>query len=286
MDGREAIDVRALGRILGRGGAGEVREGSLPDLGTVAIKIAHPNACIDPRDAARAALEADALRRIDHRNVVRVLGSRRTADGRFALIVPRLVGRSLREVLDVRTRLPWSIACKLAAAVLDGLDAAHAAGVVHRDVKPSNVFIGREAGEPAAAVRPILLDFGLARLDGACAPGSTSSSVVGSPSYVAPEQVLGGAQDARTDVYAMGVVLFECITGAPPFAGADASRVLESQLLDAPPDLTEVMVVPREVARAVARALAKAPRARFASAAQMALALRVASGRSAVRRAP
>lgn len=286
MDAEPSIEVGALGRLLGRGGAGEVREASLPGLGEVAIKIAHPLIAIDPRDAARAALEADALRRVHHPGVVRVLATRRTADGRFALVVPRLRGRTLRQVLDARARLPWAIGCRLMAAVLDGLHAAHEAGVVHRDVKPSNVFIGRELGEPVDAVRPILLDFGLARVDGACGPGSTSSSVVGSPAYVAPEQVLGGAQDARTDVYAAGVVLFEILRGEPPFGGSDAARVLEAHLVEAPPALEAGSLVPRDVARIVARALAKAPRDRFPDAAAMATALRAAAGRVApIRRA-
>jgi serine/threonine-protein kinase len=284
MTGETPIEMGVLGRVLGRGGAGEVREASLPGMGRVAIKLAHGDGSVDPRDVARAALEADALRRVEHRNVVRVLGSRRTEDGRFALVVPRLVGRTLREVLDVRSRLPWIIASRLAASVLDGLGAAHHAGVVHRDVKPSNVFIGREASEPRTEVRPILIDFGLARLDGRPGPGSTTSSVVGSPTYVAPEQVLGGAQDARTDLYALGVVLFEAITGAPPFLAADPARVLEAHLLDDPPELADVALVPRDLSRCVARALAKSPRARFPSAAAMAETLRSIAERAAARR--
>lgn len=283
MDGADQVDAGVLGRLLGRGGAGEVREATLPELGRVAIKIAHAPGD-DPRDVARAALEAEALRRVRHPNVVRVLGTRRTADGRPALIVPRLLGRTLREVLDVRRSLPWPVACRVVASVLDGLAAAHAAGVVHRDVKPSNVFIGRESTEPRGAVRPIVIDFGLARLDGRPGPASTTSAIVGSPTYVAPEQVLGGALDARTDVYAAGVVLFEVLAGVPPFGGIDPVRVMEAHLLDPAPRVPAAIGAPRELVRCVARAMAKAPRSRFADAGSMAVVLRTLVGDGA--RAP
>jgi serine/threonine protein kinase len=263
-----------LGAAIGRGGAGEVIEAEHPTLGNVALKIAHPALAADPREVARARTEATALARVQHANVLRVMGTSTTADGRFALVVPRLVGRTLRAVLDARRRLPWVLAARLGASVLDGLEAAHRAGVIHRDVKPSNVFIGRERGEPASAARPIVIDFGLARLDGAASPATTASSVVGSPAYVAPGQVLAGAQDARTDVYGASVVIFEAIAGGPPFAGADPARVLEAHLVDEPPDLLDRALVPRELAACLARGLAKSPRDRFSSAAEMATALR------------
>lgn len=261
-----------VGRRIGRGGAGEVREASWPGLGGVAVKILHRAFEGDPAMLVRARIEAAAIARIDHPNVVRLLGTAETKDGRFAIVEPRLVGMTLREVLDENVRLDWPVACRCLAAVLDGLSAAHAVGVVHRDVKPSNLFLGRERGEVRRAARPIVIDFGLARLDGRSSAATTGSTVVGSPAYVAPEQILGGAQDARTDVYAAAVVLYEAIVGVPPFLDRVPARVLEAHLLDEAPRLRAP--VPPALARCVARALRKPPRERFDSAAAMAAELR------------
>ncbi len=185
-----------------------LRETVLSDGQRVVWKVLRRSA--DPITAARFAREYAVIRSVNHPNVVRTLTPEHTFRGAFAM--PRLVGATLREWLHRNGPMPSVIATHVVIGLLEGLSTLHAVGVVHRDIKPSNVFYGHEAAELVSASRAILLDLGVAHSAGG--PLTAEGMIIGTPRYLAPEQIEGGAIDARTDVYAAGLCLFELLTGA------------------------------------------------------------------------
>ena len=164
--------------------------------------------------------------------------------------------------------------------LLAGLDAAHAVGILHRDLAPRNVFLGRAVDEPPSASRALLIDFGLAKLMMSEPPTDLSRRYParGNPAYMAPEQILGQRADARTDVYAAGVVLFEMIAGRPPFSCADPDEVARAQLERRAPRLDRIARASAGIAHVVARALEKHPGDRYAGARELSDALAAARG--------
>lgn len=203
---------------LGRGGAGQVWEATDERLDRrVAVKLLAPGTA-----AALAEHEARTAAAIDHPNVVRVHDV--ATDGDLPFLVMDLVpGRSLRERLDADGPLGAAAAATMAAAVLDGLAAVHAAGALHRDVKPSNVI-----ETPEGSVR--LVDFGVARSPSVGQTITPAGGVVGTPAYLAPEQAVGGDVDERTDVFAAGVLLHELAVGRPIAAGGRPDPALPGAL--------------------------------------------------------
>jgi serine/threonine protein kinase len=283
--GRRLGEYTVLAR-LGGGSYGTVyravhaRSGML-----VAIKLLHARLA-SPTDGERAArsidprvlVEARAAAMIDHPRAVRVLDLAVASDGRPYLVMQLLEGSSLASVLH--RPLPVGLALALASDILEGLAAAHARSVVHRDLKPENVFV--------TAGRATLVDFGLAKLIAdPRAPNLTiTGEALGTPAYMAPEQVRGREIDARADVYAAGCVLFEMLAGRPPFEGATFA-VFDAHLHHAPPVVAELRPeVPAHVAAVITRALAKDPAARWPTAAAMQHALRPPSGARSRRRWP
>jgi serine/threonine protein kinase len=207
----------------------------------------------DRGDGRRFAREAAVLSAIEHPGVVRYLDSGLSDEGEPFLVMEWLEGEDLGARLE---RGPLSVgqAVALARQVAQALDAAHRRGVVHRDLKPANVFLVR--GRLRAAK---LVDFGLARGeqdDGVSVPGT----VLGTPAYMAPEQVRGERTDARADVYALGGLLFSCLTGRPPFRGANPVALLATVLLDAAPHPRDYEpAVPEALDALVHRMLSKSP---------------------------
>jgi tetratricopeptide (TPR) repeat protein len=266
-------------RKLGEGGMGLVFEAEDDVLGRrVAVKRLKSS---DEASRRRFWREARAAARLSHPNVCQLYEVGEDSQGLF-LAMELLVGEPLSRRLE-RGALPPAEAVSLGAGMLAALSALHAAGIVHRDLKPSNVYLTAHGAR--------LLDFGLARaLPGELARAIAGESsdrthpdlMVGSPRYMAPEQVLGHEVDARTDVFAAGAVLYEAFAGRPAFAGATLVEVLTATLHDAPPPL-EGAAVPFD--GVVRRALAKAPADRFPSAEEMADALRAAAS-PPVRAAP
>ncbi|MEK7866002.1 MAG: serine/threonine-protein kinase [Planctomycetota bacterium] len=247
----EHIGEYVLMERMGEGGFGEVWRAENADLPgrAVAIKIAK-----DPSYVSALRHEAQLLHRLDHANVVRLLTIHASSEPPY-LVVEYVRGESLRQVLDRQRKMEVEPAVSLVLDVLAGLQAAHAAGLVHRDVKPSNVLIGPDG-------RPKLADFGLGRAVRSSADSvqvsvqGTMPAVVGTLDYMSPEQRRGEEGDARSDLYACGVLLYEVIAGV--------ARPVRLPIPGAPGALTRV----------VERALAVEPSARFASAAAMAAALR------------
>ena len=262
-------------RRLGRGGMGdvyEVAEGSL--LGPrYALKLLHSAHCRRPDIALRFQQEATLAARVDHPSVVRVFALGETADGRPYLLMELLQGRDLRAELAHRGPLPVERALDLVARALDGLAAAHAAGVVHRDVKLENLFVTDDG-----TVK--VLDFGIAKITVEQASFTLPGAIVGTLRSMAPEQFTPGIVgiDPRADVYAAGLALYELVTGRGPF---DELRGLPLALQFAhcertPPTPSQVTGRPiaAGVEAAILRALAKAPSDRFQSAREMADVLR------------
>ncbi len=277
-------------RVLGRGGMGLVLLAERNDLGRrVAVKLLHGDLARDAGIVDRLRIEAQTLGRINSPHVVQVLDLGKTADGRPFLVMEELQGRTLREQIKEKGALEPDRALDVADQALRGLAEAHAIGIVHRDVKPENVFLADERQSSGWVVK--VLDFGVAKVlrtaSGIAPPvvPTDEGVTVGTPRYLAPEQVLGSQKiDARADVYAMGLVLWAMLVGKFPFDGCnDAIELAKRQIQGAnlAPPSSLVPGLPRAVDALVARATARERDDRYDDAAAFRKAIEVA--RAAVR---
>ncbi len=255
LDGRYRIQAR-----LARGGMATVYTAVDIRLDRrVAVKVMHPALADDEQFVARFIREAKAAARLSHPNVVPVFDQ--GADGGSVFLVMEYVaGRTLRDLLHERGRLSAGSALGLLEPVLAALEAAHSAGLVHRDVKPENVLLADDG-------RVKVADFGLARAVEAANITATAGLLMGTVGYLAPEQVERGSSDARSDVYAAGILLYELLTGTPPYVGETALAVAYRHVHDdVPAPSTFVPSVPASVDVLVRQATARDPAARFPSA--------------------
>jgi tRNA A-37 threonylcarbamoyl transferase component Bud32 len=268
-----------LMRVLGDGGMGSVYEALHLALGTrVAVKVLHPELARRTGLVERFLQEARVAAQIRSPYVVQVTDVDRTPDGYAYIVMELLEGEPLSSLLDRQRKLSVTIACAYATQILQALEAAHALGVIHRDLKPENVFVTFAGGKPVLK----LIDFGIAKARPADQQQkrlTVAGVVMGTAEYMAPEQARSAdAVDARADIYAVGVMLYEMIAGARPVGGNDA-RIIALKvergeviaLLSAAPD------TPREVAGLVHRAMAPRPEMRFSSATEMRLAVEAAA---------
>jgi serine/threonine protein kinase len=257
-----------LDRPLGSGGMGEVFAATDLELHReVALKRLADRYATDGAARGRFLREAWALARVNDPNVVAVFDVGEH-EGRPSLVMELIHGRSLQRVLEADGPRSPAEAASIASAIAAGLAAAHARGIVHRDVKPSNVIMTSDG-----MVK--IVDFGIARLDDATTL-TQAGQAFGSPSYMAPEQLTGGGGvvDARADLYAVGCVLFEMLVGHPPFTGDEAMSVSFRQVHEAPPPLEAIRPdVPPTLAALTERLLAKDPEERPGSAAEVVAAL-------------
>ena len=261
MIGQTVSHYRILEQ-LGAGGMGVVYKAEDTALQrTVAVKFLPPELTRDAEAKQRFLHEARAAARLDHPNICAVHEVAESADGQLFLVMACYEGETLREKIQ-RGPVPWTEAAELARQAAAGLAHAHGKGIVHRDVKPANLFLTADG-----TVK--ILDFGLAKLAGASVL-TKDGSTLGTASYMAPELVRGEAADARSDLWSLGVVLHELVAGRPPFAGEYAQAVMYGIVHEAPPPLTGV---PPELASAVSRCLEKRPEDRFATAGELAAAL-------------
>jgi serine/threonine protein kinase len=250
---------------LGEGGMGTVWRAEQTRLGRhAAVKVIRHDLASDPEFRRRFEAEARAAAAIDHPNVVTVFDAGEAA-GALYLAMALVEGGTLRELLDRDGRLEPARAVELVRQIGDGLDAVHAAGLVHRDVKPGNVLLG-DGGRRAQ-----ITDFGVAKLVGGSGVTRTGS-MVGTLDYLAPEQVLDRPVDARTDVYALGCLLFELLCGHVPFAREAAPARMWAHVHDPPPRVSEAAPVATTFDAVIARAMAKEPGERHASAGALAAA--------------
>lgn len=265
-------------RVLGCGGSSDVFEATGPSGERFAIKVLRETFRDIQQYATRFLQEGRLLAAIDHPHVIPLREIGMTRDGRPFLVMPRLRGQPLTDYLEEHGPLEPATAALLMAGALDGLHEAHRRGVVHRDVKPTNLFVvTNETGEPE---RALIFDFGIAKIAGAAAHRTTGDRIIGTPRYVSPEQIIGGRLDGRADVYAMGIVLFEAIAARGPYdllRHAPFDAVIRAHLSLAPRRLDDLSPASPALARVIARALKKAPGERFSSAAVFAEALRRAA---------
>jgi len=253
---------------LGRGGMATVYLARAPGGAEVALKVVD-GAIGGPARGARFAREVEAAARLGHPGCVRLLDHGATAAGQPYLVTELLAGPTLREAIGAAGRLPIAEAVEVARALCLALAHAHAAGVLHRDVKPENVMYRG----PGRAGGVVLIDFGLSRLQDD-APLTAAGTCVGSPSYVAPERLLQQPADERADLYAVGVVLHEMLAGEPPFAGGSPVEIGRRHLLEPPPPIEGLRpAVPAALSAVIRCALEKDPAHRFRRAETMAAAL-------------
>ena len=253
---------------LGEGGMGAVFLAEHPVIGRkAALKVIHAQHARNPDVVARFVNEATAINRICHQHIVEVTDFGRTQGGDFYFAMEYLEGQVLSDLIAREAPFEPARALAIAAQIADALAASHAHGVIHRDLKPENVFIIAR-GEDAAFVK--VLDFGLAKLvDGGGAPTHETRTgvVMGTPYYMSPEQCEGrGELDQRADIYSLGVVLFEMLTGHLPFGGNAYGEVLMKHLTMQPPAARSLVpTLPESLDAILQRALAKRPDDRFAT---------------------
>jgi serine/threonine-protein kinase len=272
--GRTIADKYRLIAKLGEGAMGAVYRAMDATGAPCAVKMMHAQAVADPALRTRFEREAKALFSLRHPNVLEVRDYG-VELGLPYLVMELLEGRTLEEMVVEHTPDPQT-GLELAKQVLRGLAYAHQQGVLHRDIKSENVFVTWDG----AAYRCILLDFGLVKLDdskfGPAQKLTMAGSIMGSPAYMSPEQGTGDVVDARSDVYSMGIVLYELITGEWPFAAESQVEMFRMHLVDKPPPLEskrEHLVVLPELEAVLQRALAKKKADRFDDAGKMLAAL-------------
>jgi serine/threonine protein kinase len=270
-------------RTLGRGAYGAVYLAEGADGGQVALKVLHERLSEEGSESARRLdREAELVRRLDHPRIVKLLDHGHTAEGVPFIAFEVLEGQTLRRELAVGSMAPQR-AVEIARQVLGALACAHAQGIVHRDIKPENVFLCRA---PAGVDSVKVLDFGIAKLlaaSGASTMLTATGQMLGTPQYMPPEQVRGQAVDARADVYAMGAVLAEMLTGQILVHGKSAIEVFMHHISDEP------LALPEHVRRSalgpvIERAVSKSADARYPDAAVMLAALQDAAARLPVAR--
>jgi serine/threonine-protein kinase len=255
LDFQSAVAGRySLERELGRGGMGVVylaREVRLDR--PVAIKLLPPAMAADPKLRERFLREARTAAKLSHPNVIPIHAVEEVEGGRFVFFAMAFVeGETLTERVRSRGPLPPSEAARVLRDVAWALAYAHGQGVIHRDVKPDNILL-------ESTGRVLVADFGIAGIV-AGAGALAGGEVIGTPEFMSPEQALGEAIDARSDLYSLGIVGYFILSGTLPFTGAQATEVLAKQVTEpAPPLATAAPLVPRRLAQAIDRCLAKDP---------------------------
>jgi tRNA A-37 threonylcarbamoyl transferase component Bud32 len=255
IDGKYKLTAR-----IGEGGMSVVYRARRVHIGDeVAIKVLHDKLLKDESALARFRREARAAAMVHHSNVITIHDFGEAGnDGSPAFIVMELVkGTPLRDLLNSEIRFPIERAQRLMRGICAGVGAAHRQGMVHRDLKPENILIvAPDDGYEFEGVK--VVDFGFAKLV-ADAGAGPSGTVVGTPFYMSPEQCLGEPLDTRSDVYSLGAMFYEIVSGQPPFRGETVSAIITKQLSDPPPPLSSSLGIPRRVTVGIMNALAKDP---------------------------
>jgi serine/threonine-protein kinase len=275
--GQVVADRYRLDALLGEGGMGAVYRAEHVRMGkALAVKLLRGSFARDPEAVERFKAEARIVSRLSHPHTIAVFdfGELRSGDG-FYLAMEYAPGRDLAAVLRQERRLDEHRAVAIAEQLLGSLAEAHDAGIVHRDVKPANVMLMATRDGDFVKV----LDFGIAKLRDAGGGDTTGGVIIGTPNYLAPEQARGADVDGRADLYSVGALLYELVSGRPPFAGRSPVAVLQAHVAQEPPPLRLVAPwVSEGLAAVVHRALRKRPEDRWASADEMRRALLRALG--------
>ncbi len=267
---------------MGSGASGVIYEAVRNADGVpVAIKLLRAAAAHDAVASDRLRREAEALGLAWHPNVVEVLDHGHLADGTSYMVMELLAGESLAARLKTKSRLTPAELLPFALQIADALGAVHAAGVIHRDVKPSNIFLCPVPGE-AATERVKLLDFGIARVEWEETRITNMGAPVGTPGYMSPEQAEGAAVDARSDIFALGAVLYECLTGEPPPTSPAELWRQPSMAPGVAESGVQSVVIPPDWKEIISRAVAPRPDDRYPDARAFTHALRGVAGAGAV----
>jgi serine/threonine-protein kinase len=267
-------------RVIGRGGMGFVLAAHHPQLHqTVAVKLLHGPMAARPDTAARFVREARAAARLRNQHVARVMDAGTDENGRQYMVMEYLSGDNLRALYRRQGLVPVTATVGYVAQVCEALAEAHAAGIVHRDLKPENLFLTKAAdGAPLIKV----LDFGISKVllpDPSATPAgdivTNNQEILGSPAYMSPEQLCTpAAVDARTDIWALGVILYELLTGQRPFARLGFAELLADIVTFTPPPPRELSrEIPAELSAVVMRCLSRKPQDRFQHIGELAAAL-------------
>jgi eukaryotic-like serine/threonine-protein kinase len=249
-------------RIIGEGGFGQVWKATRDTGEPVAVKVLHFELVTSHDAMTRFQRELAAIERLSHPNVVRGLGHGTLDDGRPYLVLEYLDGPSLREVIRERGAFSPDETLEILGPLCSALELAHAAGLVHRDIKASNVVLASES----SGKRPVLLDFGLVKLLDDLGPGLTSSrTMLGTPTAMAPEQMRGEPVDARTDVYALGLLAYHMLTGQPAFSAGGGAIKSYLQLHGPRPRPSAKIDIDPAIDKPIMRALAPVPDDRYAT---------------------
>ncbi|HEX7360359.1 MAG TPA: protein kinase [Bryobacteraceae bacterium] len=275
LDPATRLGPYEISALIGAGGMGEVYRGRDTRLDrNVAVKVLTEKLALDVRLLARFRTEAKAIAALSHPNIVSIYDAE-LQHPPFFLVTELLEGETIRQAID-RSPLGWPRAVEIGAAIADGLGAAHAAGIIHRDLKPENIFVTARHGVK-------ILDFGLARFkrgfeepNGVLAATLSDANVVmGTVGYMAPEQIRAEAVTAATDMFSLGCVLYEMLTGRKAFQGPTAASTLAALLNEKPRGVRQYRdEIPAELDRWIAHCLAKNPDERPQSAHDLALILR------------
>jgi serine/threonine-protein kinase len=277
MIGRVIGDRYGVTALIGEGGMGEVYEAEHLAIGRlVAVKVLNPKRAQDREAISRLRHEARVAGTLGHPNICAIYDMGRLDDGSPYLVMERLHGETLAQRLTRETRLPIEDLIDVMLQVLSALSAAHQRGIIHRDLKPDNIFLSRREG-----MRPIpkLLDFGISKsedIEETMADLTGQTMAAGTPFYMAPEQARGDrGLDHRIDLWATGIILYECLSGQRPFDARNYNALLVQILSATPRPLHEIQPdVPTGLEQIVERALRKLPADRFQSAVEVQAALR------------
>ena len=264
LESTQPTDRPALGRViagryrldarLAAGGMGEVYQATHVELGRkLALKLMRPELSKDPSFIERFRREAMTASRLGHPHIVDIIDSGRAEDGQFYFVMEFLDGKTLSALAD-EGPVALPLALELATQIAQALEVAHRAGVVHRDLKPDNVIVLDRAGQPFVK----LVDFGIAKVvEAGDRKLTTHGLIMGTPQYMAPEQAAGLPIDARADVYALGLILFELLTGHPPLIGSTPALIMSAHISTIAPPLDPGF--PSTLRSLLSRMLAKSP---------------------------
>ncbi|QUV83809.1 serine/threonine-protein kinase [Chloracidobacterium aggregatum] len=268
LDGKYRIEAK-----IGEGGMGAVYRARHVLMDThLAIKVLHPSLVSDATSVARFQREAQAMARIRHSNAIAVTDFGVTEDQINYIVMELFEGESLRKVLEREKKLPYATAIAIARQVCGALEAAHRSGVIHRDIKPENIFL---SPQPDGSYFVKVIDFGIAKIVTDTSQGgpplTRQGMIIGSPHYLSPEQCTGQELDARSDIYSLGIVLFEMLTGQVPFTAVTPVAVALLHANEPPPSLRKLNPeIPKALDDLVMSALAKSKADRPASAREFA----------------
>ncbi len=272
MEGQTLAEKYLVEELITHGGMGSVYRGKHVMMDkTVAIKVLRPGLAGDDAVVARFSREAKAASRISHPHAVSVTDFGESENGVVFLIMEYLDGRTLKDLIRSEGPMPLARAVEIVRQVSGALDAAHLQGVIHRDLKSDNIMLSQTNGGDWAKV----LDFGIAKIqqpEGSRDNDITAANlVIGTPQYMSPEQCSQtGAIDARSDIYSLGVIVFEMLTGRVPFTGESPTMIMMKQVQDEPPSVLEARPdLPASVDELIKKALAKQPADRFQTAGEL-----------------